>query len=216
MATTAGQSAQVRAHTDGGRELKQERAVQTRERILDAAAESFARDGYAGVTLLDIAERAGMTKGAVYFHFKNKESLAVAIADSFYRRLAATRDAVAGLGRPPLESVILFLEQTALAFHREKPIQAGARLQLEHSLVGAPLPLPFVTFAGIVESWLEQAVAAGQPLPRHATPPELTRVLAGAFFGAQHISWLQSGRADIVGRVDEIIRVMLHSEPPRA
>lgn len=80
------------------RELKQERAVQTRGRILDAAAEAFAADGYGDVTLLEIAERAGMTKGAVYFHFKNKESLALAVAESFYQLLAANAEAVERLG----------------------------------------------------------------------------------------------------------------------
>jgi AcrR family transcriptional regulator len=218
MASTAGRSADVRVHNAMGyeRELKQERAVQTRERILNAAAEAFAADGYADVTLLEIAERAGMTKGAVYFHFKNKESLAVAVAESFYQRLAAGAEEVSQLGHSPLESVVEFLERTALAFRDERLIQAGARLQLEHSSVGTPLPPPFVTFASAIESWLEQAAAAGQPLPEGATPAALTRVLVEAFFGAQHISWVQSGREDIVDRVNEIIRVMLRTEPPGA
>lgn len=215
MVSTVGRPADVRGRTTTGREreLKQERAIQTRERILNAAAEAFAADGYADVTLLEIAERAGMTKGAVYFHFKNKESLAVAVAESFYQRLADGAETVAGLGRSPLESVVEYLERTARDFRGEKLIQAGARLQLEHSSVGAPLPPPFVTFAGAIESWLEQAAAAGEPLPTGVTPRGLTRVLVEAFFGAQHISWVQSGREDIVDRVNEIIRVVLHVEP---
>jgi AcrR family transcriptional regulator len=195
------------------RELKQQRAVQTRERILNAAAEAFAQYGYADVTLMDIAELTGMTKGAVYFHFKNKEALAVAVAEEFYRRLSADAEAVARLGLPPLQSVIEFLSQTALSFHDEVLMQAGARLQLEHSLVSAPLPPPYVAFTGVIESWLEQAASAGEPLPRGVEPRVLTRVLVEAFFGAQHISWVQNGRADIMDRADEIIRIVLRAEP---
>lgn len=198
------------------RELKQERAVQTRGRILDAAAEAFAADGYGDVTLLEIAERAGMTKGAVYFHFKNKESLALAVAESFYQLLAANAEAVERLGFSPLESVVEYVEQTALAFRTEKLIQAGARLQIEHSSVGTPLPPPFVTFAGAITSWLERAAAAGEPLLEGVSPAALAGVLVEAFFGAQHISWVQSGRDDIVDRVDEIVRIVLRTEPRRA
>ena len=217
MASTPGRLTDARANSilGQGRELKQERAVQTRERILNAAAAAFADHGYTEVTLLDIAELVGMTKGAVYFHFKNKEALAVAVAENFYRRLSANADAVAGLERTPLESVVEFLSQTARSFREDVLIQAGARLQIEHSLVGAPLPPPYVTFSNVVQSWLEQAAAAGQLWPG-VSAGELTRVLVEAFFGAQHISWVQSGRADIVARVDELIRVVLRAEPRSA
>lgn len=216
MVSTSGriEDAPARGTMGYERELKQERAVQTRERILGAAAEAFAGRGYAGVTLLDIAALTGMTKGAVYFHFKNKEALAVAVAENFYRRLAASAQAVAGLGRPPLDSVVEFLSQTALSFRDDVLMQAGARLQIENSLVSAPLPPPYVTFSGVVESWLDQAGAVGQ-LPEGVSSRELTRVVVEAFFGAQHISWVQSGRVDIVDRAEEIVRVILRTVPRR-
>lgn len=47
----------------------------TRDSIIEAAARVFARKGYAGATLDDVGAEAGMTKGAVYWHFANKAEL---------------------------------------------------------------------------------------------------------------------------------------------
>ena len=56
------------------RKTKQE-SLETRERILDAAEHIFYRDGVALSGLEDIAKEAGMTRGAIYWHFKNKGEL---------------------------------------------------------------------------------------------------------------------------------------------
>lgn len=48
---------------------------ETRDRILDAAEDVFNDHGYSCTTLNEIAEAAGVTRGAIYWHFKNKEDL---------------------------------------------------------------------------------------------------------------------------------------------
>jgi AcrR family transcriptional regulator len=53
----------------------------TRTRILDAAARVFARQGYAGASLEQVAADAGMTKGAVYWHFSSKSDLFAALCE---------------------------------------------------------------------------------------------------------------------------------------
>ena len=57
------------------------RRAMTREHLLEAAAVVFARDGYRGASLDDVAAAAGFTKGAVYSNFKNKEDLFLALID---------------------------------------------------------------------------------------------------------------------------------------
>lgn len=49
--------------------------AKTRQRILDAAAEMFANQGVSDTTLDQVARKAGMTRGAVYWHFKDKQDL---------------------------------------------------------------------------------------------------------------------------------------------
>jgi AcrR family transcriptional regulator len=58
-----------------------ERRAQTRARLLDAAARIYARRGFDGATLDEIAADAGLTKGAVYDHFGSKEKLLLALLD---------------------------------------------------------------------------------------------------------------------------------------
>ncbi|HKJ03474.1 MAG TPA: TetR/AcrR family transcriptional regulator [Longimicrobiales bacterium] len=54
---------------------------QTRERLLDAAADEFKRLGYNGASLEAIAEAAGYTKGAIYSNFDTKADLFKALVD---------------------------------------------------------------------------------------------------------------------------------------
>ncbi len=53
----------------------------TRRRILDVALDVFAEKGYSRTSLQEIAARAGFTRGAVYWHFKNKADLFMALAE---------------------------------------------------------------------------------------------------------------------------------------
>ncbi|TDD79779.1 TetR/AcrR family transcriptional regulator [Actinomadura darangshiensis] len=51
---------------------------ETRERLLNAAADAFARHGYDGTRVADIARAAGVSNGALYAHFGSKAELLVA------------------------------------------------------------------------------------------------------------------------------------------
>jgi len=53
----------------------------TRERLLDAAAKVIARDGYQGARLADVAREAGLTTGAIYSNFRDKQELFLAAFD---------------------------------------------------------------------------------------------------------------------------------------
>ncbi|WP_405584688.1 ScbR family autoregulator-binding transcription factor [Streptomyces sp. NBC_01190] len=187
--------------------LKQERAVRTRGQVLDAAAQAFAAKGFPGVTILEVAERTGMTKGAVYFHYPSKEALAIAVAEEFYDRLPAIAATVRERALPPLESVAELLTSTAVAFRDDTVIQAGARLQIERSLIGASLPMPYVGYTETVTAWLQEASDADELTA--ADPGLVARVLISAFFGAQHLSWVLNDRVDIAERVNEIVGVVL-------
>lgn len=65
-------------------------ASETRERLLHAAAESFATKGYEGTRVADIASAAGVSNGALYSHFGSKaEMLAEALRDHGSKQLAS-------------------------------------------------------------------------------------------------------------------------------
>ena len=76
---------------------REEKKAQTRERLLDAAAKVFARRGFAGASLEDVAVEAGLTKGAVYSNFSSKDDLITALIDERVDDpLSAIPGAVAG------------------------------------------------------------------------------------------------------------------------
>lgn len=76
------------------------RRQQTRETLIEAAAQVFAERGFQGASLDEVAAVAGFTKGAVYSNFKSKDDLFLAVLESrFDRNLAAlhaTLDAAKG------------------------------------------------------------------------------------------------------------------------
>jgi AcrR family transcriptional regulator len=69
------------------RRTQAERRATTRRAFLDAARELFAEKGYGGVTIGEIVERAGMTKGALYHHFEDKRSLLRAVVEEIEEEL---------------------------------------------------------------------------------------------------------------------------------
>jgi AcrR family transcriptional regulator len=66
---------------------QQERAVRTRNALIESAAELFSRDGFDVVTLSSISTRAGVSNGALHFHFASKAALAAAVWEAAAQRL---------------------------------------------------------------------------------------------------------------------------------
>jgi TetR/AcrR family transcriptional regulator, fatty acid metabolism regulator protein len=73
------------------------RGAATRERIIEAATEVFARRGVHGTRVADIAERAGVAYGLVYHHFRNKEEILSAIFAERWAQYVAYLEDVAGM-----------------------------------------------------------------------------------------------------------------------
>ena len=75
---------------------QQQRSLRTQQKLLDAALQAFAENGFKGTSTRDIAERAGVHHPLITYHFKNKEELWRAAADRvfsrFIRILEDTRD----------------------------------------------------------------------------------------------------------------------------
>lgn len=74
-----------------------ERRATTRAKVLRAAARVFAARGFHGATLDEVAERAGVSKGAVYYNFDSKDDLFVSLLEERYE--ARLRDARAALSK---------------------------------------------------------------------------------------------------------------------
>lgn len=110
------------------------KSARTRQRILDAAAAEFRRNGYASVTLKDIAARAGLRAGSLYYHFDTKEELVLAVLSAGVEAAAAaTREAVDALGEgaDPLARL-----RVAIAAHLRVVLAEGAYASANLRILG--------------------------------------------------------------------------------
>jgi AcrR family transcriptional regulator len=68
------------------RTIKQDRAVKTRQEILNSAITLFARRGILATTMAELARAIHMTPGALYWHFPTKEDLLLAAIEELHQR----------------------------------------------------------------------------------------------------------------------------------
>jgi AcrR family transcriptional regulator len=84
-----------------------ERSATTRAALLMAGRQLFADRGFAGAGREEIAERAGVTRGALYHHFATKQDLFVAVVEDLESELGQRLVAAASAGSDPLEELRL-------------------------------------------------------------------------------------------------------------
>ncbi len=181
---------------------KQERAQRTRRQIVRAAAELFDECGYEGASVTRIVERAGMTLGAMYFHFPSKEALAKEVMN-------AQPDVI----EPLLESqgVQRLVDITLVwAQHlKDDPVlRAGVRLAVEQGRFGMRDETSFEKWKQIMAEHLEWAREHGELRPG-VVPDEVAEFVVGACTGVQFYSNLVCGREDLMDRAVAMWRYLL-------
>ncbi|HEY0142834.1 MAG TPA: TetR/AcrR family transcriptional regulator [Thermoanaerobaculia bacterium] len=67
---------------------QEERSEKSRQQILDAALKLFSHKGYGATSVRDIAEEAGLSKGNVYHHFPDKETIFRGLLDRYFQAMA--------------------------------------------------------------------------------------------------------------------------------
>ena len=166
------------------RRTQAERSAATRGALVRAARELFARDGYAATGREAIVERAGVTRGAMYHHFADKEALFRAVFEELEAEVMA-KAAEAAMTVPP-EDPLGQLRAGSLAYLDVALDPAVQRV----CLIDAPAVLsPAVRqqvldayAVGLVREVLQAAVDSGALRPQPLEP--LTHVLLAALHEA--------------------------------
>ncbi|MFI1290934.1 ScbR family autoregulator-binding transcription factor [Streptomyces sp. NPDC020792] len=186
----------------------QERAEETRRAVLQAAAHLFFERGYTGTSIADISARSGRTSGAIYFHYTNKEQLALAVVTAHFAAwpaLVARHESVAG---PALERLVRLSFSVARAFRDDVVVRAGARLWAERRSIDVEMPPPFVDWIATVERMLAAARSEGGLAPG-AEPGRDAPTLVAAFFGLHTLSDVLDDRLLIEDRLAALWLLLL-------
>jgi TetR/AcrR family transcriptional regulator len=92
--------------------VNRDEVLDTRRLVLGVARSEFALKGLAGARVDEIADKAGVNKQAIYYHFGNKDDLFRATLDSCYEDIRAQNNAYAAAATitPPREAVRRLIE----------------------------------------------------------------------------------------------------------
>ncbi|MGA7203665.1 MAG: ScbR family autoregulator-binding transcription factor [Specibacter sp.] len=195
-------------HREGPAQTLQQRAKTTRIPILEGAALAFDEKGCGHASLSDVTERASTTKGALYFHFKSKEDLAVAVIEEQHRRVRIAAQDLAGTGGPALESIIGRCRLFAHQLLDDAVVRAGVRLTFESSVFNGDVKGPYVDWIDTVEALLRQAQAEGAARV-DVDPASFARYLVAPFTGVQMVSNVLTLRRNVLQRIEEMGGYML-------
>ena len=164
---------------------------QTHDRIIDAAIESFASNGFDGASTRDIAARAEVTQGLVSYHFESKELLWRAAADRIFAGLAEVMP-----GEPPPDGVDIDLARQAI---RAYVRFAAERPELFHFAVDAGRT------DGEAMRWLAE----------HHLEPWFAQIarLVGTPGSAVHFYYALAGAASLIFAVGPECRAVTGTDP---
>ena len=135
-----------RAHVVADSRPRQARAESTRLALITAAARRFAVAGYEGTSLRHVLQDAGLTKGALYFHFADKQALADAVIAEMIALWRRNDAQVQAAGLDPLTKIVAGFRRIAHQMLHDPVARGGTRL-LNDPLVPTALAVEHYGFA---------------------------------------------------------------------
>jgi len=108
--------------------VKQERAARTRHALIQAAAAVFAEEGFVTASLSTISRRAGVSNGALHFHFANKSVLAEAVEAEAAEAVRRIMDSARARHGDSLQTVVDATHDLAGSLARDAVVRGGFEL----------------------------------------------------------------------------------------
>ncbi|MFF2188873.1 ScbR family autoregulator-binding transcription factor [Streptomyces sp. NPDC058155] len=172
--------------------VRQERAARTRRSLIRAAAETFAEVGFVPASLTVISRRAGVSNGALHFHFANKGVLAEAVeaeAAEAVRRLTESARARQG---DSLQAVVDATHELMAALAQDVVVRGG------FGLAGDVARRAVSPLHGQWQGWVEESLCRAErsgALARGVSWTAAARVVVAAttgfeVLGCKDASWL--------------------------
>ncbi|MET9361582.1 ScbR family autoregulator-binding transcription factor [Streptomyces sp. NPDC006632] len=173
---------------------RQERAVRTRNTLIESAAELFDREGFETASLATISSRAGVSNGALHFHFASKAALAGAVWETAAQRLWRITDG-APAQECPLQLLIDASHALVRGFHQDVVLRAGFGLGGSPESTGVSGDL-HRTWQDWVEAVFARARREGALAPdvstEDAAPAVVAAVTGFEALGGDDAQWLSA------------------------
>ena len=202
-----------------------EAALATREALIDAAEHVFRREGVTRTSLSEIAAEAGVTRGAIYWHFRDKAELVDAMCERTVLPLDAALARAGEAARDdPLSALRAFAVDALVRLAHDQRTQAVFEILFHKcELVGelaersATRQTDRRACLSSVESVFELAIAKGQ-LPKDTDTRLATTMMHAYVIGLMHEWVLDPADYDLAAAAPAMIDVFiagLKAQPPR-
>ena len=159
------------------------------DQILASAQRLFMEQGFRGISMRQIAEQVGLTKAALYYHFRDKEGLFVAIVERYLKRTAELLDTASAEGHDSQSRLSAIVHAILTRPVEERTILRLASQELSNISPAARsqfLVLYHEKFIGRLTALIEDGMAAGEL--RAMDPRLATWTLLGMMYPYFHPS----------------------------
>ena len=200
-----------------------EEALQTRQHLLEAALEVFHARGVARASLDEIARTAGVTRGALYWHFRNKEDLFDALCQAHFKDIRAKLSCEDGAVNPQAWNILI---DSCIAYYRrlvDDPVlckfAAVLHLKCEATPGNEGILRVLASHRDIWRQHLRMAIQSGQRhgmLPADLDPDLAQAALMSSLFGLTSLWLSEPQRLDMRRCAEPLVRAcadMLSQSP---
>ncbi len=186
---------------------RQARSEATRRRILDAAVDLFSEVGFSSTSLGDIIERAELTKGALYYHFDSKESVALAIIEHAVVEITDLVTTICASASPALENLIHASYAVADVATTNAMVRTGVRVARALGEFNDAVTHSYGDILTLIAAELVTAQSDGDL--RSGLPAEaVAETLLAAYLGAELLTG-NAASADLFRRITRIWEIVL-------
>lgn len=185
-------------------------------RILQAAEVCFARAGFNGTSLKQIAQEARVSKALIHYHFDSKEGLLLEVLTRIHHAVAHDIQRLAGEGPPGIETAMRALDELAHAMLRITPltpvfVELGA-IALERSELQERTNAFVFDTIGLIEAGIHQTL--GEATERLIVPPSrLARLLHATVHGIA-LSAIHGGSVGLTQQLEDLKTLLRASLTP--
>jgi TetR/AcrR family acrAB operon transcriptional repressor len=190
-------------------------AEATRVQLREAALEVFAERGYAAARLGEIAERAGVTTGALYHHYAGKEELYTTVVGELWWEIAGPIVALLDGEDSPLERVERFLVAYTRALDEQPRFRALLTVNLLKTEATQELAPGLAEKERALGEWLAQLRAVFSEAQRHGelaqrlSPAEAARAVLCFVNGITTTATLGPSAADPSEHAPALARALI-------